>query len=84
MEDKIKMRIILNLLVVTAALIIGLFYFPSEISQFAFIVVIVGGAFSMGLVIPNSKRNFKIVSFISITLMAIISLVLLVWNLSDL
>ncbi|MBN3555782.1 hypothetical protein JYA63_16005 [Fictibacillus nanhaiensis] len=57
---RLRLRLIYNLFIILITLVIGFFYFPSSQSQFAFIVSGIGFFFTLGLIIPKTKRNLRL------------------------
>jgi hypothetical protein len=80
MEKKNMIHLVYNLVVILTALIIGIYNFPNTLSQFAFLVVGIGIFFTLGLIIPRTKRNLKMGFTISFLLTFSLLFVIAIWN----
>jgi hypothetical protein len=73
-------HLVYNLSIIFIALIIGISMFPNTLSKFAFLVVGIGIFFTLGLIIPRTKRNLKMGFTISFLLTFSLLFVITFWN----
>jgi uncharacterized membrane protein len=80
LEKKKVNQLVYNLSVVLMALIIGMYSFPSTLSQFCFLVAGIGIFFTLGLIIPRNKRNLQMGFIIVFLLTFSLLFVVTYWN----
>ncbi|RZT23635.1 hypothetical protein EV282_2730 [Fictibacillus sp. BK138] len=80
MEKKKVTHLVYNLLVILTALIMGIYHFPSTLSQFAFLIIGIGIFFTLELIIPKAKRNLKLGFTISFLITFSLLFVITFWN----